>query len=109
MVQEIIVRASFIRQEVDLAAEMRDWQEFVEGEGYSVDLEDKITGEKVAVRYMDSWEDDYLSIKSTAPGELFDRVTGGVIRTLTMQIGVLKVRKLPYDEGRLFTPKFKKN
>ncbi len=56
MSQEIIV-SSFFRLPVDLAAELQDWQEFVEGEGYSVDLEDKITGETITVRYIEDWED----------------------------------------------------
>lgn len=92
MSQEIIVRTSF-REEVDLAAEMREWQEFVAGEGYSVELEDKITGGTVIVRYSDDgWGEEYLSIKSNAPGALFDRVAGRVVRTLAMYVGELKVR-----------------
>lgn len=110
MSQEIIVRAHFERNQVDLAAEMRDWQEFVEGEDYSVDLEDTITGEIVLVRYSDDgWGEEYLSIKSNAPGALFDRVVGRVVRALAMQVGELKVRRFPSDPERLFTPKFKKN
>src|SRR5215211_6890646 len=96
MSQEIIV-SSFFRLPVDLTAELQDWQEFVEGEGYSVDLEDKITGETVTVRYIEDWEGNYLSIKSTAPGKLFDRVVGCVVRTLSMHSGYLKVRRFPYD------------
>ena len=108
MFEGIIIGASW-RTMVDLAAEMRNWREFVEGEDYSVDLKDEITGETVTVRYDDDWEAAYLSIKSDAPGELFDRVTGRVIRTLSMHAGVLKIRRFPYDPERLFTPVFKKN
>ena len=110
MSRELIVRASFERNEVDLAAELREWREFVEGEGYAVDLRDEATGERVAVRYFDDgWGEDYLSIKSTAPGDLFERVVGRIIAVLTAQIGELKIRRYPSDPERLFTPKFKKN
>jgi hypothetical protein len=108
MSPEILIRAS-CRSPVDLAAELRDWREFVEGEEYSVKLEDKTTGENVIVYYIDDWESDYLSIKSTAPGALFDRVVGRVVRVLTMHNGELKVRRDPYDPDVLFTPKFKRN
>ena len=106
MKQEIIIW-SLLRKPVDLAAELRDWPEFVEGESYSVDFEDKKTDEIVTVRYIEDWDGDYLSIESTAPGTLFDRVVGRVIRVLSMQSGYLKVRRFPADQKLLFTPRFK--
>jgi hypothetical protein len=106
MTQEILIW-SFFREPVDLAAELRDWPEFVAGDGYTVDLEDRLTGETVAIRYVDEWDDEHLTIKSTLPGALFDRVVGCVIRILSMQSGYLKVRRTPYDARILFTPRFK--
>jgi len=105
MTREIIIR-SFFRYPVDLAAELRDWREFVAGEGYSVELFDGKTGEKVSVRHVWGWEDEHLIITSTAPGELFDRVVGRVVRALSMQSGYLKVQRNPYDEELLLTPKY---
>jgi len=106
MRREILIH-SFYRPPVDLAAAMRDWREFTAGEGCDVDLEDERTGEKVEVRYVESWDDDHFSIKSDTGGELFERVTGRVVRLLSEHGGYLKIRREPYDEKRLMTPKFK--
>ncbi len=89
--------------------EMRTWREFSSSEDYSVALKDETTGEIVTVGYIDEIVEDYLTIKSDAPGEFFDRVVGRVVRVLSERSGYLKIRRTPYDEERLSTPKFKCN
>lgn len=98
---------SFYRAPVELFAEMRKWSEFSTGDDYSVVLKDKATSEIVTVEYISDWGDDYLTIKSDAPGEFFDRVVGRVVRALAERSGYLKVTRTPYNEERLFIPKFK--
>ena len=68
----------------DLAGEMREWQEFVAGEAYSVDLKSRDTGESVEVRYVEQDEGgSYVSVRSPEAGALFDRVLGRVIYALS--------------------------
>jgi hypothetical protein len=108
MTQEIIIW-SFFTSETDLAAAFRDWREFVAGEGYAVELKDPQTGETVTIRYIEDWEAEHLTIQASAPGALFDRVIGRVIRELSIHSGYLKVSQLPYDADRLFIPKFRQH
>ncbi len=76
---------SYFSIPTDLANEMRDWEEFVSGEGYTVDLMNPKTGEIVTVRYIEKENDfDYVIIKSNSPSELFDKVVGRAIRALIM-------------------------
>lgn len=71
-----IVIWSYFSLPTDLANEMRNWNEFVDGEGYSVDLRSDATGETVIVRLVKEWEDCYVLVNSSSAGELFDRVDG---------------------------------
>lgn len=98
---------SFYEAPVELFAEVRTWRELSAGDDYSVDLKDETTGEIVTIQYIDEIVEDYLTIKSDAPGEFFDRVVGRVVRELSERSGYLKIRRTPYDEKLLFTPKFK--
>lgn len=100
---------SFYRAPADLFAEMRAWREFLSGDDYSVDLRDTATGETVKVEYFEDWEDDYLTIKSDAPGDFFDCLVGRVVRMMSERNGFLKIRRTPYDDKLLFTPKFKRH
>lgn len=83
---------SYFSQPTDLASEMQNWKEFVNGEGYSVDLKSDVSGEEVTVRLIEEWEDSYVLISSPASNELFDRVVGRVIWALSKQTDFLKVR-----------------
>ncbi len=89
-----ITIVSYFSLPTDLASEMRDWKEFVAGEGYSVDLKNTDTGETVSVRYVEKTEGfDYVQIDSNFAGELFDRVVGRTIRALSMHSDNLMVSK----------------
>jgi hypothetical protein len=74
---------SYFSLPTDLAAEMRDWPEFVDGNGYSVDLRDAETGEGVTVRLVDDEERPYVAVVSRASGSLFDRAVGRVVCALS--------------------------
>lgn len=71
---------------------MRGWPEFVSGEGYSVNLLSKATGEEVTVRYVEEPDDCYVIIRSPAPGVLFDRVAGRAVRSLIEHSDTLVVK-----------------
>jgi hypothetical protein len=76
---------SYFSIPTDLANEMRDWKEFISGEGYTVDLKQAETGELITIRYVENEEElDYVIVDSNSPSELFDRVVGRVIRALSM-------------------------
>jgi hypothetical protein len=91
MKEEVIIW-SYFSLPTDLASEMRDWKEFIDGEAYSVDLKNSVTGETVTVRLVEEWEDCYVQINSANPNELFDRVVGRVICALSKHTDYLKVR-----------------
>ena len=78
---------SYFSLPTDLAAEMRDWPEFVRGSGYDVELRWPATGESVTVRYVHDNDRTYIAITSESPsegsGSLFDRVAGRVIYALS--------------------------
>jgi hypothetical protein len=82
MRKEVIIWAYF-PSTTDLAGEMRNWDEFIEGDGYSVDLRSKATGEAVTVRLVGEWEDIYVLVNSDQGDELFDRVVGKVVYALS--------------------------
>ncbi len=75
----------------DLAAEMRDWPEFVTGTGYDVDVCSSTTEEAVAVRYVERREDAHVIITSTGSGSLFDRITGRVIYAMSAHTDYLMI------------------
>lgn len=83
---------SYFSSPTNLAGEVCDWQEFVSGQEYSVDLKSITTGEKVSVRLVEEWEDSYVLVSSPNSGELFDRVVGRVIFALSENTDYLQVR-----------------
>jgi hypothetical protein len=87
---------SYFSLPTDLAGAMRDWQEFVVGEGYSVDLRDAASGEEVTVRIVDHVGEQYVVVYSPAAGRLFDRTLGRVICALSDHSDHLMV-----DQGAL--------
>ena len=72
---------SYFSLETDVAGEMRDWPEFVCGQEYSVDLKDADSGEAVAVRLV-KVKEQFVSVKGSGPGSLYDKVLGRVIYAL---------------------------
>ena len=94
MTQQLSIR-SYFSLPTDLAGEMRDWPEFVSGEGYSVNLQDTVTSEAVSVRFVAAGEDCYVAISSSLPGQLFDRVVGRVVCALSAHSDNLMVSSKP--------------
>jgi hypothetical protein len=74
----------------DLATEMREWPEFVAGDGYSVDLKDDATSEAVSVRF-EVEEDSYIKVSALSSGQLYDRVVGRVVHALSAHSDYLMV------------------
>lgn len=73
---------SYFSLPTDLAAEMRDWPEFVSGQDYSVDLKSADSAETVSVRYLEKGDDQYVTVSGDGAGTLFDRVLGRVVYAL---------------------------
>ena len=97
MARELRVQ-SYFSLPTDLAAEMRDWPEFVGGSGYDVELRWPATGESVTVRYIEGDGDDvsYVAITSEGNGSLFDKVAGRVVYALSADSDHLLVdRRVP--------------
>ena len=94
MIKELRIQ-SYFSLPTDLAAEMRDWPEFVSGEGYSATLSDVATGEEVTVRYVEEEDDCYVIIWSIVAGQLLDRVAGRVICSLISHSDTLVVKGTP--------------
>jgi uncharacterized protein YkuJ len=92
MTKKIIIR-SYFSIPTDLAAEMRDWVEFVDGENYSVNLETN-AGEIVSVRYVEENEDCFVTVISENADELFDRVVGRTIYALSKHSDNLMVSNI---------------
>jgi hypothetical protein len=85
---------SYFSLPTDLAGEMRDWPEFVRGEGYSVELRSFDIGEEVSVRLVEKGEDSpYVAVRSSNGGPLFDRVLGRVIYALSRHSDDLMVER----------------
>jgi hypothetical protein len=83
MRREIHIR-SYFSMPTDLAKEMGEWPEFVSGEGYSVDLSNAATGEKVTVRLSQNGGDGrFVAVAADEAGALFDRVLGRVLYALS--------------------------
>ena len=70
---------SYFSLPTDLASEMLDWPEFVEGKDY--DLELQAGAGKVFVRLMEASEDDraHVIVRGEGSGSLFDKVLGRVV------------------------------
>jgi hypothetical protein len=95
MIRELHIQ-SYFSLPTDLAGEMRGWPEFVSGEGYSVNLLSAATGEEVTVRYVEERHDSpYVIIRSSAAGQLLDRVAGRVVRSLIEHSDTLVVKGYP--------------
>jgi hypothetical protein len=73
---------SYFSLPTDLAGEVRDWPEFVQGQEYSVDLKSPGSAETVSVRYVEDGDERYVSVSGEGAGTLFDRVLGRVIYAL---------------------------
>ena len=80
---ETIRIESYFSLPTDLAQEMQDWPEFVQGQNHSVDLRDGVTGDVVSVRYVEAGEDCYVTVEAGKSGALFDRVVGRVVCALS--------------------------
>jgi hypothetical protein len=90
---------SYFSLPTDLAAEMRDWPEFVAGEDYSVDLRCPTVGETVAVRFVEEGQDQYVSVIGSGPGALFDRVLGRVVYALAAHSNNLMIDRHSPNQG----------
>ncbi len=68
----------------DLAGEMRDWPEFVSGQGYTFQLRDRDSGEEVSVWLSDT-PDDFptVIVEGRSRSRLLDRALGRVIQALS--------------------------
>jgi hypothetical protein len=89
---------SYFSFPTDLAAEMRDWPEFVAGQDYSVDLKNPNSGETVSVRYVEKGEEHYVAVIGDGAGTLFDRVLGRVIYALSAHSDHLMVDKPAFSQ-----------
>ena len=76
---------SYFSLPTDLAAEMRDWPEFIGGAEYAVDLRDDSTAESVTVRLIAPSEEEssYVTVTGIGAGRLFERVLGRVVYALS--------------------------
>jgi hypothetical protein len=84
---------SYFSLPTDLAAEMRDWPEFVAGHEYSVELKSSASGEAVIVSHVERGEDRYVAVSGSGTGLLFDRVLGRVIYALAAHSDNLMVER----------------
>ena len=82
---------SYFSLPTDLAGEMRDWPEFVLGQGYSVDLKSSDFAETVSVRFIEDSEANYVSVNGEGMGTLFDKVLGRVIYALAAHSDTLMI------------------
>jgi hypothetical protein len=82
----------------DLAAEMRDWPEFVSGNGYTVCLRDPMTGD-VSI-WMTETAEDFPTVIVEGPNrsQLFDRTLGRVIEALSEHGDMVDVTSKPIGE-----------
>ena len=92
MIRELRIY-SYFSLPTDLAAEMRDWPEFVGGQDYSVELCNRVTNETVTVSFSEEERDHFVRIYSPEADSLFDRVAGRVIYTLSQHIDNLMVER----------------
>jgi hypothetical protein len=88
---------SYFSLATDLAAEMRDWPEFVTGKDYDVELRDSSSGDAVSVRYVEETQDAEILVTGTGNGPLFDRVVGRVVHALSAHTDYLLIRR--YDNA----------
>ena len=90
---------SYFSLPTDLAAAMEHWPEYIDGEGYSVLLESKSTGETVQVDLVDADSDEPgVHVTSSDAGALFARVLGTVTYLLAAHSDYLMVYRR-HDES----------
>ena len=92
MIRELRIH-SYFSLPTDLAAQMRDWPEFIRGEEYSVELRNSATNETVTVKLDKEDNAPFVSIHSSEAGLLFDRVTGRVVYALSEHSDDLMVER----------------
>jgi hypothetical protein len=82
---------SYFSLPTDLAAAMRPWPEFVEGQGYTVALRSDYG--PLAVQLHDD-DGTYVSVTGPTEGLLFERVLGKVIYELSKHSDDLTVHRV---------------
>ncbi len=84
---------SYFSLPTDLAASLRSWPEFQDGQDYSADLSD--SRETVTVRLIEPTDESpYVSITGQGSGRLFDQVLGFVIHSLASDSDNLMVDRV---------------
>jgi hypothetical protein len=90
--------SSYFSIDTDLAALMRDWPEFVRGDGYDVELRSQQNGECVTTHYESYGEAEgtprELVVEGTAAGPLFQRVLGAVTYALACHSDNLMINRV---------------
>ena len=71
---------SYFSLPTDLAAEMRSWPEFVQGDGYAVTL--RSCTEEVSTSLENDEGDPYVFVRGATEGPLFFRVLGATLYAL---------------------------
>ena len=88
--------SSYFSLPTDLASEMSDWLEFLEGEDYSVSLKSPETSETVEVSFVEATGDEgaYVRVRSTSGKALFERAFGAVTYALAAHSDHLMIHRL---------------
>lgn len=73
---------------------MREWPEFVAGQDYSVELKNRASDEVVSIRFINNGDEQFVSVKGSTNGTLFDKVLGRVIYALSAHSDNLMVEKV---------------
>ena len=84
---------SYFSLPTDLAAEMRAWPEIQEGSGYNVNHANG--SETVSVTLEARDEIEFVRVRGSGPGPLFDRVLGRVTHALSAHSDNLQVSRRP--------------
>jgi hypothetical protein len=84
---------SYFSLPTDLAASLKSWPEFQDGNEYHVDLSD--SRENGAVRLIEPKDESpYISVAGQGSGRLFDQVLGFVIHSLAAHSDSLMVDRV---------------
>ncbi len=81
---------SCLSRPTDLATEMREWPEFVSGEGYGVELLGSTPEDAVSVSMN---ADREVVVSEPSASLLFDRVVGRVVHALSGDTDSLLIRR----------------
>jgi hypothetical protein len=92
MTREIHIRGYFSLP-TDLAAQLCDWPEYVEGKDYDVEMKSIESGETVTVRFTEDEDGRYVAVSGLGVGLLFDKVLGRVIYALSAHSDSLLIDK----------------